>query len=150
LFDRHTWEDLHTWTGVAMIIAAVVHFAIHWQWVKTMTRRIVNAITAKGSGLSRGAALNVVVDATVALSFLLTAVSGIYFFIWPSEGGSISPVILFNSATWDLIHTWAFVIMVGAILVHFWIHWRWVMNVTSRFFLSLWQRPEWKKSPVTA
>jgi len=150
LFDRHTWDDLHTWTGIAMIVAAVVHFAIHWQWVKTMTRRIVNAITTKGSGLSRGATLNVIVDATVAISFLLTAVSGLYFFIWPSEGAGISRVILFNSATWDLIHTWAFVIMVGAILIHFWIHWRWVTNVTSRFFLAPWQRPEWTKSPVTA
>jgi len=152
LFNRHTWDDLHTWTGVAMIVAAAVHFAIHWQWVKTMTRRVVNAITAKGSGLSRGATLNVVVDVTMAISFLLTAISGLYFFIWPSEGAtrSVSPVILFNSAAWDLIHTLAFVIMVGAILIHFWIHWRWVTNVTSRFLLSLWQRPEWTKSPITA
>ena len=150
LFERHTWDDLHTWTGIAMIVAAAIHFAIHWQWVKTMARRIVNAIAAKGSGLSRGALLNVVADVTVATSFLLTAVSGLYFFIWPSQGASISSVILFNSATWDLIHTWAFVIMVGAIMIHLWIHWRWVANVTSRFFLSLWQRPEWDKSPVTA
>ena len=150
LFDRHTWDDLHTWAGVAMIVAAVVHLAIHWQWVKTMTRRVVNAITAKGSGLSHGATINVVVDAMAAISFLLTAVSGLYFFVWPSKGASISPVILFNSAAWDLIHTWAGVIMIGAIVIHFWIHWRWVTNVTRRFFLSLWQRPEWAKSPVTA
>jgi hypothetical protein len=150
LFDRHTWDDLHTWTGVAMIVAAVIHLAIHWQWVKTMTRRIFNAITAKGSGLSRGAAMNVIVDATVATSFLLTAVSGFYFLIWPSAGRSLSPAILFNSATWDLIHTWAGVIMISAIVIHFWIHWRWVANVTSRFFRSLWQRPEWDKSPMTA
>jgi cytochrome b subunit of formate dehydrogenase len=150
LFDRHMWDDLHTWTGVAMIVAAVIHFAIHWRWVKTMTRRIVNAIRAKGSGLSRGAMLNVAVDAIVAISFLLTAVSGLYFFVWPSKSASLSPVILFNSATWDIIHTWAGVIMIGAIVIHFWIHWRWVMNVTSRFFRSLWQRPEWAKSPATA
>ena len=150
LFDRHTWDDLHTWTGIAMIVAAAVHLAIHWQWVKTMTRRIVNAITAKGSGMSRGAILNVVVDAIVAISFLLTAVSGLYFLVWPSGGRSLSPAILFNSAAWDLIHTWAGVIMISAIVIHFWIHWRWVTNVTSRFFLSLWQRPGWIKSPVTA
>jgi hypothetical protein len=150
LFDRHTWDDLHTWAGVAMIVAAIVHLAIHWQWVKMMAHRIVNAIAAKGSGLSRGAALNVIVDATVATSFLLTAISGLYFLIWPSQGRSISPVILFNSATWDLIHTWAGVIMISAIATHLWIHWRWVTNVTSRFFLSLWQRPGWTKSPITA
>jgi len=150
LFDRHTWDDLHSGTGVAMIAAVVVHFAIYWQWVKTMARRIVNAIVAKGSGLSRGAALNVVVDVTVATSFLLTAISGLYFLIWPSEGRSLGSVILFNSATWDLIHTWAGVIMISAIVIHFWIHWRWVTNVTSRFFRSLWQRPGLAQSPATA
>jgi hypothetical protein len=59
-------------------------------------------------------------------------------------------VILFNSAAWDLIHTWAGVIMISAIVIHFWIHWRWVTNVTSRFFLSLWQRPGLAQSPATA
>ena len=29
LFDRHTWDDLHTWTGIAMIAAAVIHLAFH-------------------------------------------------------------------------------------------------------------------------
>ena len=99
MFDRHSWDDLHTWAGVAMIVAAVIHFAIHWQWVKMITKRTVNSMLAKGSGLSRGATLNVVVDATVAISFLLTAISGLYFFTWPSEGASISPAVLFTSTT---------------------------------------------------
>ncbi len=146
LFDRHTWEDWHTWTGIAMIAAAVIHLAIHWPWVKTMSKRIVNAIANQGSGLSQGARLNVLIDALVVVSFALTAVSGLYFFVWPSEGGRIGPVILFTSATWDAIHTWAFVVMVGAIAVHFWIHWRWVTQVTSRFFLSLWQKSEDKSA----
>jgi len=150
LFDRHSWDDLHTWAGVAMIVAAVIHFAIHWQWVKMITKRTVNSMLAKGSGLSRGATLNVVVDATVAISFLLTAISGLYFFIWPSEGASISPVVLFTSTTWDLIHTWVGVLMISAIVIHFWIHWRWVTNVTGRFFRSLWQRPDLTKSPASA
>ena len=150
LFDRHTWEDWHTWTGIAMIVAVAIHLAIHWPWVKTMTKRIVNAIAARGSGLSRGGRLNVAIDALVAVSFLLTAVSGLYFFIWPSEGGRIGPVILFSSAAWDLIHTWAFVVMVGALAVHLSIHWRWVTQVTSRFFLSLGQRSKVKPAAAAA
>jgi Domain of unknown function (DUF4405) len=154
LFDRHTWDDLHTWTGVAMIVAAIIHFAIHWQWVKTMTRRTANAVLSKGSSLSNGAKLNVAIDALVALSFFVTAVSGLYFLLVPTggfEGGrnaGQAVVILFNNTTWDLIHTWAGVIMIGAVIVHLWIHWRWVTNVTSRFFLSLWQQP--KENTATA
>jgi len=148
LFDRHTWDDLHTWTGVAMIIAAVIHLAIHWQWVRMMTRRIVNVLLSKGSSFSKGAKLNVAIDALVALSFFVTAVSGLYFLFAPTggyEGGRSADqaaIFFFSSTMWDLIHTWAGVIMIGAVIAHLWIHWRWATNVTSRFFLSLWQRPK--------
>jgi hypothetical protein len=33
LFARSTWDLIHTWTGVLMIIAAVVHLAMRWKWV---------------------------------------------------------------------------------------------------------------------
>jgi len=142
LFSRHTWDDLHTWSGVAMIAAAVIHLAIHWGWVKMMARRIANAMLSKSAHFSRGAKLNVAIDALVAISFVVTTVSGLYFLLVPAEGrnAAAAPAILFSSTMWDLIHTWAGVIMIGAVVVHFWIHWRWVVNVTSRFWLSLWQR----------
>ena len=102
-----------------------------------MTKRIINTMRLKGSNLSQGAKFNVAIDAVVAISFLITAVSGLYFFFVPAQ----TPFI-FSSILWDVIHTWAGVVMISAIVIHFWIHWRWVTQVTSRFFLSLWQRPE--------
>ena len=36
--------------------------------------------------------------------------------------------------------------MIAAAVVHFAIHWRWVKNVTVRFFLSL--RPQTKAEPA--
>jgi len=137
LFERHTWEDLHTWSGVAMIVVAVVHLAIHWRWVKMMAIRVVNAIRTKGAGLSKGARLNVAVNLVVAVSFLLVSVSGIYFLLWPAGD---------NSATvWDMIHTWSGVVMIAAVAVHLALHWRWVKNVTVRMVRSL--RPE-RERPV--
>ena len=144
LFDRHTWDDLHIWTGLAMIAAAAIHLAIHWQWVKTMTKCIVNAVRSKGSNLSQGAKFNVAVDAVVALSFLITAVSGLYFFVVPAR-----TVFILDSLMWDAIHTWAGVVMIAAIVIHFWIHWRWTTQVTSRFFLSLWSKPEVRQATTT-
>jgi hypothetical protein len=29
LFDRHTWDNLHTWGSIAMIAAALIHLIIH-------------------------------------------------------------------------------------------------------------------------
>jgi cytochrome b subunit of formate dehydrogenase len=148
LFERHTWSDLHIWGGVVMMAAIAVHFAIHWQWVKRMSRRSVNALLARNGALSRGAKVNVAIDLLVAVSFLLCAVSGVYFLFAPSggfQGGrnpGWDPGFLFSRTTWDLLHTWSGVVLGIAAVVHLAIHWRWVKNVTVRFFLSLRPQPK--------
>lgn len=142
LFGRPTWDDLHTWGGILMIAAVAVHFAIHWAWVKGMGRRVALALRGQSGRFSRGAKVNIILDLTVALSFLVTAVSGLYFLALPAgyQGGRTpgwDPAFLFSRATWDLIHTWAAVVMIVAAVLHLAIHWRWVVKVTQRFFLSL-------------
>jgi cytochrome b subunit of formate dehydrogenase len=143
LFDRHTWDDLHAWGGVLMIAAVVIHFAIHWGWVKMMGRRMVNAMLSRGTQWSRGSKFNVAIDLVIAVAFLLCALSGIYFLFAPTGGfqaGSNAgwdPNLIFSRTTWDLIHTWSGVSLTAAAVVHFAIHWRWVKNVTRKFFLSM-------------
>ena len=146
LFGRHTWSDLHTWGGVLMIMAIVIHFAIHWQWVKMMSRRVWHTMQGKGATFSKGAKVNLIVNLIIGVAFLITAVSGIYFLFLPEgfQGGrnpGWDPGLLFSRTTWDLIHTWAAVIMILAASLHLFIHWRWVVNVTRRFFLSLRTQP---------
>ncbi len=156
LFSRHTWDDLHTLGGVLMIVAAVVHFVIHWRWVKVMSKRTVEALLSRETRLAKGPRLNVAINLVVAVSFLLTAVSGIYFLFAPSGGfqggrnAGWDPMFLFSRTTWDLIHTWAGVVFIGAAVVHFWIHWRWIKNTTTRLFLSLLPQPAWVEAPAEA
>jgi hypothetical protein len=135
LFGRSTWDDLHTWGGLLMILAVVIHLAWHWSWVKMMSRRMANTLLGKGSKFSRGAKINVLVDLAIAVGFFLTAVSGIYFLYLPSgyAGGTTpgwDPGFLFSRSTWDMIHTWAAVAMIIAALLHGIIHWRWITKVT--------------------
>ena len=137
LFDRHTWSDLHIWTGIIMIAAVLIHLAIHWSWVKMMTKRGIDVLRSRGSKLSQGAKINIAVDATIAFSFATTAISGLYFFFFP-EGNRVT--FLFDPIAWDLIHTWSGVVMIVAAIVHLAIHWRWVTNVTARF-IETWWRP---------
>ena len=142
LFGRHTWDDIHTWGGLLMILAVVIHLAWHWSWVKMMSRRVGNTLLGKGSKFSRGAKINVLVDLAIAVSFLVTAVSAIYFLFFPAgyEAGRVAgwdPGFIFSRATWDILHTWGFVAMMLAALLHLIIHWRWIVNVTRRFWLSL-------------
>lgn len=143
LFERHTWSDLHLWSGIAMIAAVVIHLSIHWAWVQRMSRRVVSALKPEGAGLSRGGVINLIIDGVIALSFLVCALSGIYFMFGPSggfEGGRNAlgdPGFLFSRTVWDLIHTWSGIILIVAAVLHLAIHWRWVKNVTLRFFRSL-------------
>lgn len=137
LFDRHTWDDLHTWFGVLMIAAVAIHFAIHWQWVKGMAKRMARGVLGQGARMNRHGYVNVAIDATVALSFLVAAISGIYFLFVPGNRWAPDPVLIFSRTTWDLIHTWSGVIMIVAAIIHFAIHWRWVTKVTRNVFRSL-------------
>jgi hypothetical protein len=147
LFERGTWDNFHTWGGVIMIGAAVVHIAIHWDWITMMAKRMVRAILRKGTHMSKGAVVNLIVDSLIAVGFILTAISGIYFLFAPTgsfQGGQNpgwDPGFLFSRTTWDLIHTWGGVVMIAAAVVHFVIHWRWIKNVTARFFKIRKRRP---------
>jgi cytochrome b subunit of formate dehydrogenase len=147
LFDRHTWDDLHTWTGVAMIAAVVIHFAIHWKWVVSMATRIVKELTGQCACMNARGRFNVALDALVGVSFLIAAVSGVYFMFVPggSHGVNATTGFLFANTTWDMLHTWSGVAMIVAAVIHFAIHWRWVVNVTKKFFVSLRPQPQASK-----
>jgi cytochrome b subunit of formate dehydrogenase len=137
LFSRQTWNDLHTWFGVLMIAAVAVHFAIHWNWVKGMAKRMAKSVAGKGARMNRHGVFNVAVDATVAIGFLLAAVSGVYFMFVPGGGRAADPLFIFSRTTWDLIHTWSGVAMIIAAIIHFAIHRNWVTKVTAKVFRSL-------------
>jgi preprotein translocase subunit SecY len=137
LFSRQTWDNLHTWGGVAMIVAALIHLAFHWKWVTAMTRRTFNELTGKCGGMNARGRWNLILNVVVGLSFLLTALSGIYFLFVPGGHGAIDPLILFTRTTWDLIHTWAAIVLIVAAVTHFVIHWKWVTKVTGNMLATI-------------
>jgi preprotein translocase subunit SecY len=135
LFSRHTWDDLHTWSGILMMIIVAVHLSLHWQWVVSMTRRMVKDIFGKGASMNSRGRFNLWTNIIVAISFLVTALSGVYFLFFPGGRDASNPQLLFKHQVWDLLHTWGAVILILAAVVHFVIHWNWVVKV-SRNLLS--------------
>lgn len=131
LFSRSTWEDLHTWGGLAMIVIAVVHIILHWSWITSMTRRVFKELTGQCGCMNSRGRFNLAINTLVGLSFLVTALSGVYLFFVPHGRDAIDPYILFSRTTWDLIHTWAGILMISTGLLHFIIHWKWVVKVTK-------------------
>ncbi len=150
LFNRSTWDDLHLWGGVAMILIVVIHLLYHWDWVVMMTKKIWNQIQSGKSNMSRGAKINLAVNLVIATSFLLTAISGVYFLFGPTggyQGGANANWdigFLFSRTTLDLIHTWSGVALFIAAGFHFLIHWKWIKKVTYRFF----QPPIRREQPI--
>ncbi len=134
LFSRHTWSDLHIWSGVIMIAAAIVHIAIHWRWIASMSKRVVRDLLGRPPFMNNRGRFNVLVDAMVAISFLVTAVSGVVLLFVPAASGgrlATDPLFLVSRTTWDLLHTWAGVALAVAVIVHLAIHWGWIVKVTK-------------------
>jgi hypothetical protein len=139
LFARETWDLVHTWAGVTMIAAVMLHLAIHLNWIGMMWRKMTATLRGK-SGMSKGARVNLLVDLVIAISFLLAAISGVYFLFdvrsgWQAAGSA--PLFLWSRTTWDLIHTWSGVTLIIAAIVHLAIHWGWVTKVTAKMWRSI-------------
>lgn len=134
LFSRHTWEDVHTWTGIAMIVAALIHLIIHLRWVTGMVRRTWNEFAGRCGCLNPRGRWNLVLNSFMAFSFLLTAFSGVYFLFVPGGKWAVDPMFIVSRTTWDLIHTWAGITFIATAIIHFAIHWRWIINVTRKMF----------------
>ena len=149
LFTRQTWDDLHTWGGVVMIVAVIIHLTIHWPWVVNMTRRTFKELTGKCGPMNARGRWNLILNIVVGLSFLFTALSGIYFLFVPGGRGATDPMILFTRATWDLIHTWAGIVLIASAVTHFTIHWRWVTKVTDNMLAAVFgSRPVSRSTPA--
>lgn len=133
IFNRETWDILHTWTGVAMILAALIHILIHWSWITGTISRTWQVLTGTRKAFGSRLTYNIALDAILAASFLVCAISGLYFLFFAPSGQS-SEVLLFNKTTWDLIHTWSGVVMTITATLHFVLHWKWVTNITGKVF----------------
>jgi hypothetical protein len=134
LFSRQSWDVIHTWTGVAMIVAALIHFVIHWSWVTNMSRRTWAGLTGRSSKMNLRGRWNLILNTGVVISFVLTALSGVYFLFVPGGRNVIDPLLIISRSTWDLVHTWAGVIFIATAIVHLAIHWKWVTKVSRKMF----------------
>ena len=137
IFDRSGWEWIHTWLSLGFIAIALLHIILHWKWVVSTTKRVVKDIfTSHKSNMNAKGWQNIIVDGAIAIGFIISAISGVYFlFVGESRGGlNPDPMFLFSRTAWDLIHTWSSVLFISNFLLHFAIHWGWVTKVTRKIF----------------
>jgi cytochrome b subunit of formate dehydrogenase len=135
IFSRKTWDLLHTWSGVSMIFAAFVHIIIHWGWITGTINRTWQVILGKRQGFSPRLTYNIFLDFTIAISFMICALSGFVFIFFPASGPTGS-MPFFEKFAWDMLHTWSGVLMSIGILLHFTLHWKWITNITRKMFFK--------------
>jgi hypothetical protein len=74
--------------------------------------------------------VNYWVDLVIALAFVFSAVSGIVF-LFPMSGSTVLGV---TYKVWDQIHTWGSLLMIGGVLAHLILHWKWIIAMTKKTF----------------
>jgi hypothetical protein len=137
LFDRQSWSDIHTWASVVMIALVALHVPIHWDWIVKMTKNGIKAVAGKSSLNSRSR-FNLWINILIGLSGLICGLSGIYFLLNPGAlHASLGESWLFAPTAWDMIHTWSGVVMISAAILHFGIHWKWVVKVVGKYGKTL-------------
>jgi len=83
--------------------------------------------------MSRKARINFALDSIIAVAFLLSALSGILLYVFPSgyQGGrnpNYGREILFlDGHAWSSLHTWVSFVMIAGVLVHLVLHWNWIV-----------------------
>jgi len=139
LFDRHTWSNLHTWAGVIMIGIVLIHIPMHWKWIVGMSKKTVKIARGQSKRLNTRSKFNLIINSILGLSFIVTAITGLYLFFVPgsSHNSLLSDnLILFSRTTWKDIHTWSSIILTAMATTHLWIHWKWVTKVTKKIFTA--------------
>ena len=83
------------------------------------------------------AKINYIVDMLMLLSFIVTAFTGIILFFFLPSGvrqGQYQTFLGIIKATWITLHDWAGILMILLVLLHFVLHWKWIVYMTKSMF----------------
>ena len=133
LFNRPTWDSIHLWTGLAIIITLIIHILWHRDWFTNMFKRCKNLLTCRVGYKNVTAWLNIFVNGMAAIAFIVAAVSGVLLFFIPGGRGTSEMVYFYlTKDAWKIMHNWSGSVMLLLVFVHYIIHWGWVRKVTRR------------------
>ena len=91
------------------------------------------------------AELNYWIDVSIAITFVLSAISGLVFLL---PVGFESGILGIGYSFWSQLHTWSSVGMVAGVLAHLMLHWKWIIGMTKKKLFP--KRGLGNTSPVAA
>jgi hypothetical protein len=91
--------------------------------------------------MSNKAQFNYVLDAVIALAFILSTLSGLVFMFAGSGGyqGGSNPnfqaeMLGIDRSTWSDLHALTSLVMIAGVFAHLVFHWSWIVCMTKRLF----------------
>ena len=141
---RYAWIDIHDWAGLAMLIGAATHIALHWKWISCVAGRYFKR-------LARQARINFSLNTFLFIAFFLASLSGLVAWLVLPGGGYQGGRNPFYNATllgltrhgWNDVHLWTGLAMIVVLTVHFALHWNWLTCMARRYAqaaVSNWQQ----------
>jgi hypothetical protein len=133
---HHTVKEVHAWTGVTILVGAVIHVALHWGWLTCMAGRV-------WSRTSSQARLNFSLDSLLLAAFSLTSLSGLIIWLVLLGGGyrggrnALHNLALFGLTRpdWVDLHGWAGLVMLLIVSIHWARHWRWIVCMLRNYII---------------
>ena len=131
---RREWVDLHNWAGLTMLMGAIIHLVLHWQWILCVIQRFFGK-------LAQQTRINFSLDSFLFIAFFLASLSGLVaWLVLPSGGyrGGRNP--FFNAtflglvrSEWNDVHLWAGLAMMAIVIIHLALHWQWIVCTARRY-----------------
>lgn len=115
-----TGISLHEWLGAVLVVPALIHLVVNWDWVAHAVTRFFGRIRT----VSR---INLVVDAGLFVSLVAVTVSGIL--VVPGLAASLG---LDATPHWHVVHLTTSNLTIGFTLAHLVLHAKWVGGVVRR------------------
>jgi hypothetical protein len=128
---------MHEWLCVITVVPLLFHVVVNWDQTLAIVRRFAEIVRATPR-------INLVVDAALFVAAVSVMLSGLLISqsVAPAFGITIAP-----SALWVSTHSWSADATILLLLVHFALHWRWIVSVAGKLGRS---RPQAPADPVAA
>ncbi len=81
--------------------------------------------------------LNYIIDFFTFISFLITSITGLIIFFFLPNGirqGRFQEFFWITKDFWNFIHIWSGILMIVLVIIHFILHWDWIVCMTKNIF----------------
>ncbi|MFH1248822.1 MAG: DUF4405 domain-containing protein [archaeon] len=80
---------------------------------------------------------NYLIDILMAITFVFSATTALVIFFFLPEGvrqGRYQEFLGLTKGTWSFVHTWAGIAFIVLLIIHFILHWNWLICMSKSIF----------------